>query len=1045
MKRIIVLILVLTVVLSAVSSVGFVAKDISSEVSEGADNENDFSIDILSDGTVSITKYSGKETALTIPVTISGYQVSRIDEDAFRNNYTITSVVIPNSVTSIGESAFYSCISLSEISIPDSVVSIESMAFEYCTSLKSIQIPDSVSSITGGLFGGCTSIDDITLPKAIEKIPENMFYNCSSLKSITLPEKISSIGEYAFYNCTSLSTIVLPSSVKNIGKASFDKSGLDRVYYEGTEVDWNSINIYKYNNSNSKLLSASRYYMHKNVDDFICHLRNDGTAEVVRYIGTKTQITIPSIIDNKKDNGTVQNNPEEPLPEEPLPEEPLPDGEQHSIIYDCYTVSSIGEYAFSDNTIITDVTVPDTVILIKSGAFSSCYALNHIYIGNGVAEIEDNAFGYCSSLTEVSLGNSVQAIGYQAFYKCTSLKEITLVSSVKSIGERAFELCTSLKTISLGNTESIMDCAFLGCTELSNIISSESVLHVGYCAFENTAWYDCQPDGVVYLGKVLYCYKGECPNSVTITSGTVSIAANAFSECETLKSIAIPDTVSEIGADAFWNTAWFNNQPDGIVYAGKVLYCCKNTASVPFSVSVRAGTIGIADGAFSNCTSLKYVSLPDSVISIGDSAFYYCSNLERIYIPASIKRIGYAALYTNSNFNIYYGGNENELETIENYELIPSIYMCREKNGYVYTVADDGTAEIVAYIGSDDCLDIPQELDGAPVKQIGENAFNSCKSLTRVRIPDSVTQIGGYAFENCSSLSDVIISKAISIVPSNAFAYCSKLRRVMIPKSVTWIYPGAFFQSGLSTVYYGGSQAEWKSVYKDQNFNEPLNSASIIYQCREERGFVFKVPPTTGQAEIIRYLGSAKILHIPLYLDGYPVISIQSNAFYYCSFLTSVVLPDTMVSVGYKAFDECTSLKTVIVPASVTDGLFMSYGYYLGKTWDDEWTQMKIEGFTVYGYRGSKAEQCAIDEGFLFVALDDAPPIFGNVDGDDSVTITDGTFIQRYLASIEIPFTLNEALADVDGDGDITVMDVTAIQYYLCHLKTSYPIGEIVT
>ncbi len=164
---------------------------------------------------------------IVIEQLIQGVPVISVDANAFEDCIRLTSVVIPDSVTSIGEYAFYDCTGLKSVSLPIGLQSIGEYAFLYCSSLESIDIPGSVTNIAYKTFFNCSNLQKVTIFEGVKSIGNSVFIGCSSLAEIKIPKSVMSIGEYAFYECDSLKD----------------------VYYKGTQEEWNSIVIDRYNDS----------------------------------------------------------------------------------------------------------------------------------------------------------------------------------------------------------------------------------------------------------------------------------------------------------------------------------------------------------------------------------------------------------------------------------------------------------------------------------------------------------------------------------------------------------------------------------------------------------------------------------------------------------------------------------------------------------------------------------------------------------------------------------------------------------------------------
>lgn len=163
-----------------------------------------------------LTKYNGSGGDVVIP---DG--VKSIDDLAFNECKTLTSVTMPDSVTSIGSFAFGECSGLTSIKLSSNLERIYRYAFYNCTSLKSIVIPSGVKSIAESTFSGCSSLASVKLPDCLTSIGDSAFWNCSALTSIQVPNGVTAISDKTFWLCTSLALVELPDGLEKIGWEAF--------------------------------------------------------------------------------------------------------------------------------------------------------------------------------------------------------------------------------------------------------------------------------------------------------------------------------------------------------------------------------------------------------------------------------------------------------------------------------------------------------------------------------------------------------------------------------------------------------------------------------------------------------------------------------------------------------------------------------------------------------------------------------------------------------------------------------------------------------
>ena len=318
---------------------------------------------------------------------------------------------------------------------------------------------------------------------------------------------------------------------------------------------------------------------------------------------------------------------------------------------------SISESAFKDCANLTAILIPSSVKHIDKYAFYNCQGLTKLNFNDGIERIENDAFGSCEKLTGVNFSETLKSIGAFAFVECKKLSEITIPRSVTSVGEYAFS----------------------GCENLASVTVSDDLPYVGGRAFEKTKWLNSQPDGVVYIGKSAYGYKGDMPKNteLSLKSGITNISGYAFYEEKNLTSVKIPETVNRIGNWAFLDCEGLKN------------------------VNIPDGVKRIESWTFSNCSSLTNITVPDSVTVLDGLAFSYCTNLKNIELSKNLTEIGMGAL-----------SHCTSLETID----IPDSVIIMDN---------------IAMAG---CSELKSVNIGSNLKTVGGQVFAGCTSLEKVNV-----------------------------------------------------------------------------------------------------------------------------------------------------------------------------------------------------------------------------------------------------------------------------------------------------------------------
>lgn len=853
----------------------------------------------------------------------------------------------------IGDKAFADCPYITVETIPATVKYMGKSIFSG-SGLKTIEFLNKLEDIPASICAD-TKVSKVTFayPELVKTIGNSAFKN-AVLTSYILEESNQPviIDGYAFAGCSQIANLTLPNNVLRVNESAF----------EGCTA------------MKSLILGDKTLVIDKSAFSGCTGLTSVQFNDVLQSIGGGAFRNCTSL-------ATISD---------------LPNSLCDWVEVTSTTGYGFGNAVFSGCTSLKNISLPSSLTKVPEELCLGCTSLATVSFGDSITSVSSSAFKNCLNLQEVSLSSKVSVIGDEAFSGCSKLKS-TIADECESVGNNAYANCTALTSVTL-SAEKLGTGVFSGCTKLT----SADIDLTGVSAFPDKFFSGCES-----LSDV----------SKTDFSDVQIIGVSAFSGCTALKKIDIPNAII-IEDNAFNGCTSLQQIKDGeITVQDYGASCFKGCASLVQSINSKASTVGASAFEGSGISSLHIEGTVGNTVVFGNKAFANCDNLTsaEVVIPEGIEYSVGSSLFEgcNSLKTCTYTGSEIPVSMFKNCDALTEVNLPK--------------ATDVLSSAFSDCIALKKINGVTAFNSVNDSAFSNCFKLESAYCDENTTfdgtaQYSGCSsiksatvsnltikmFANCTSLSDVTLSSNITVIPSQAFLNCSALTAPNF-KNIKEFGASSCQGSGIKQLKLTEVNTIGKSAFAGCNnlYGVDVEVETISQNAFKNCVALSKAVIVANTIENSAFSGCVSLVDLSFpTLSGYSLTTVQGSAFLSSNLMREVVIPESVTSIGSKAF-----------------------GYSGGST---------IDGFLIVGTPGSAAEEYASDNGLEFqdVATYDAEARIlarkklGDVDLNGLVTVSDAVKMQKWLTKGIISGVYYDNM-DMNGDGTCNCFDLILLKRML--------------